>query len=114
MTKRSTRQWDYLAIAAIVLAVAGFAVYALPAGTGDVYGASSWRGVGGCEPGDIVLESEEFDSSLDDEGVLLIEFVCEKGQAFNPDRLPLAGVFGAAALLLLVLRLRPVTTRQNR
>ena len=112
MAKISNR-WDYLAIAAIVLAVAGLAVYALPAGTGEKYAESSFNGVGGCEPGDIVLSSETYTSDLSP-GDVLIEYQCEKGQTFSPDRLPLAGVFGVAALLLLVLRLRPVTTQQSR
>jgi hypothetical protein len=108
MTKGSTRQWDNLAIAAIVLAVAGLVVYALPAGTGETYSVSyRYRGEQGCQPGDIQLATESISNGY------FTNYSCEKALTFSPDRLPLAGVFGVAALLLLVLRLRPVTTRQN-
>ena len=111
MKKGSTRQWDYLAIAAIVLAVAGLAVYALPAPTGEPYAVRyTLPGEQGCKPGDIQLSTD----SYGDDTIQFIDYFCDKGQTFSPDRLPLAGVFGVAALLLLVLRLRPVTTRQNR
>jgi hypothetical protein len=109
MKKERTRQWDFLAITAIVLAVAGLAVYALPAPTGDVYRVNMrYQGEQGCLPGDIQL------STYSNDGGYFTSYTCDKGQPFSPDRIPLAGVLGVAALFLLVLRLRPVTTRQNR
>ena len=110
MAKISNR-WDYLAIAAIVLAVAGLAIYALPAPTGNSYSVRyTHPGEQGCRPGDIQLSTD----SYGDATVQFIDYFCDEAQSFSSDRLPLAGVLGVAAILLLVLRLRPVTTRQNR
>jgi hypothetical protein len=110
MAKISNR-WDYLAIAAIVLAVAGLVVYALPAQTGDVYPWSSLDSP--CKPGDLGIETGGGLKNWDGTWVSK-NWNCYEVAPFSSSSLPLAGVFGVAALLLLVLRLRPVTTRQNR
>jgi hypothetical protein len=107
MAKISNRR-DYLAIAAIVLAVAGLAVYHNPIPTGDSYQ-------------NFVMGRDEDDCSLDEKSVLTAEYrnsdgtiaqtdwICYAVLPFAPTSLPLAGVFGVAALLLLVLRSRPTS-----
>jgi hypothetical protein len=114
MKKGSTRQWDYLAVAAIVLAVAGLAVYINPVPTGEVYRAPTTylTDEDNCADGEIATLINDTRNS--DGTTAYRDWDCEKVGSFSPNSLPLAGVFGVAALLLLVLRLRPASTRQNR
>ena len=111
MKKGSTRQWDYLAIAAIVLAVAGLAVYINPAPQGDPYPWSSLDSP--CEPGDLGIETGG--GTLESDGTTWVSknWNCYKVAPFSSSSLPLAGVLGVAALLLLVLRLRPTSTARR-
>jgi hypothetical protein len=107
MPKLIKKGWDVLAIAAITLAALAILVYALPAPTGDVYSVNNrYQGEQGCEPGDIQLSTDSYGG---DNNNYFTDYVCDKGQPFSPDRIPLAAVAGFAAMFLLVFRLRPAT-----
>ena len=90
------RKWDFLAIAAVVLGLAGLAVMINPAPTGDV--RRDWI-LGAANP-----------CKSDEKGVVVFDggsyrtWDCTKLLPFSPESLPLAGVLAVAALVILGLR----------
>ena len=109
MAKISNR-WDYLAIAAIVLAVVGLAVYINPAAVGEGRFENPLNLSNPCAKDEAAVLDEEY---LLTDGTDASVWYCFKQESFSPKSLPLAGVFGVAAILLLVLRLRPTSTARR-
>ena len=113
-------RWDKSAIAAILCAAIGIAIYIMPARTADSetevrrfvqythesYGSPSCAIVE-LDSAELVPEGMDMDFA----GYKNV-FACYPTTPFSPRSLPVAVVFWVSALLLLVLRLRPVSTNR--
>jgi hypothetical protein len=125
--KKSKRsQIDWLAIVAIVLSLVGFSVYIQPQPTGFVYPVERTYQLEDLTveevrapkiPVDLCRDDNdtplfiETDFSLIEIELVTHEFLCREVSPFWSGSLPLAGVFWLGAVLILLLRLKPVRAR---
>jgi hypothetical protein len=124
--KRKQVQIDRLAIVAVLLSVIGFAIYIQPQPTGDVYEeqlmyrledltAKEVRApnipLGVCRDSNDAPTFVEADLHLIDLGYVTHKYLCAEVSLFSFRSLPLAGVFWLGAVLILLLRLKPVRAR---
>ena len=123
-SKRS--QIDWLAIVAILLSLAGFATYIPPQLTGFVYPVERTYllknltvkevqnpkiPVDLCRGDDDIPLFVATDLSLSEIELVTHKFLCKEVSQFWSGSLPLAGVLWLGAVLILLLRLRPVRAR---
>ena len=107
--KSAERKLDYLAIAAILSAVIGLVMFIKPApiGEGEYFSAVDGYYSQPCNAGEEQVITETGYTS--ETNVPFTSWYCYKVAPLSPNSLPIAGAFFAVGLLLLVLRLRPIS-----
>ena len=108
MAKAAKRTWDWLAIVAIVLAIAGLANYAIPRRTADYHNVVSVENP--CVEG----ESGEYVTETVSDGTVQSFWRCYYTAPFSESSLPISSVLIVGSVILLVLRLRPIAPSQRR
>ena len=121
--QRKRSQIDRLAIVAILLSLVGFAIYISPQLTGFIYPVArtsllkdfTVKEVRNPKiPADLCRDDNdtplfvEADLGLSEIGLVTHKFLCGEVIQFWSGSLPLAGVFWLGAVLILLLRLKPV------